>query len=309
MRVEGVKVRASEALRASEVLWPALLRALEGRVAWAPLEEDAAEDLTLPVSTRRGELPWCYLECDFGYAPHRQVCAEGGETRAVLTRIPALFIFADAAEAHEVAAAAGQLRTWLASPHGRFEASRPLLLSHGSRTASLGSADAAKALIAGLLCGLDIVELHGALEAAEYVAQCAAAVAESRKRRVPSRFKVAGVRCQTLRDPGDKLRISWVSQLMQIPGVSEEIAKVVAERWPSPGALLGAVARAGKDARGAGSSSGSAIGVDASIADSFLAEMEYPIRGKKCTRRIGPIVSRRVYSLFHPGVSPELVLV
>merc|ERR1712032_1292816 len=80
-------------------------------------------------------------------------------------------------------------------------------------------------------------------EAGEYVAQCAAAVAESRKRRVPSRFKVAGVRCQSIRDPIDKLRISWVSQLMQIPGVSEGIAKVIAEQYTSPGSLLAAVAK------------------------------------------------------------------
>merc|ERR1712014_97013 len=117
--------------------------------------------------------------------------------------------------------------------------------------------------------------------AAQYVVQCAAAIAESRKRRVPSRFKVAGLRCQTLRDPMDKLRISWVSQLMQIPGVSEEIAKVVAERYPSPASILAAVAK----------SDASTVNI---VAEGFVSEIEYPIRGKKSTRKIGPIVSRRI---------------
>jgi hypothetical protein len=157
--------------------------------------------------------------------------------------------------------------------------------------------------------GLDVVEVSGLLEAAEYVFQCAAAVAESRKRRVPSRFKVAGTRCQTIRDPADKLRISWVSQLMQVPGVSEEIAKVIAQRYPSPGALLGAVAQADRDARANTASLSVDSKVDDAVSEAFLAELEYPIRGKKSTRRIGPIISRRLFTLFHPTISPGFVLV
>jgi len=300
MRIEGVKVRVSEALRSSEALWPRLVQALEGRVAWQPLDDEAGSLLAFPVLTRRGNLPWLYLESEFGYAPHRQVCAEGGETRAVGTRLPTVLLFVEASEAAEVAESAGLLRTWLSVQHGKFESSRPLLVAYGARPASFGPQGSA--LAAGLVRhGLGVVELHGVPEAAEYVVQCSAAVAESRKRRVPSRFKVAGLRCQTLRDPGDKLRISWVSQLMQIPGVSEDIAKIIAERYPSPGVLLDAVARA--------SASSAVAGPDALMADAFVAELEYPIRGKKSTRRIGPIVSRRVFTLFHPDVTPELVLV
>merc|ERR1712139_460396 len=100
-------------------------------------------------------------------------------------------------------------------------------------------------------------------------------------------------------------RISWVSQLMQVPGVSEEIAKVIAERFPSPGALLAAVAGADKDGSRSASSSSSGSDLNTAVADAFLAELEYPIRGKKCTRRIGPIISRRLFTLFHPAVSPS----
>jgi hypothetical protein len=160
----------------------------------------------------------------------------------------------------------------------------------------LGSTQKARELFAGLVHqGLDIVELRGEVEAVEYIVQCASAIAESRKRRVPSRFKVAGLRCQTLRDPIDKLRISWVSQLMQIPGVSEEIAKVVAERYPSPAAILAAVAKTDSSTSNA-------------HAEGFVSEIEYPIRGKKSTRKIGPIVSRRIFMLFHPTVAPDYVL-
>lgn len=312
MRVEGVNVRAPEAIRSSQTLWPCLAQSLQGRVIWTEAQEITGSVLSMPPLTRLKETLWLYLETDFGYAPHRQVCAEGGESRSLGTRYPMIMIFAEAKDAAEVAENASLLRTWLSVQHGRFERSRVLLLSYGSKPASRDSPHAALSLTAATMRhGLELVELHGLPQAAEYIFQCAAAVAESRKRRVPSRFKVAGLKCQTLRDPGDKLRISWVSQLMQIPGVSEDIAKVIAERYPSPGVLLDAVARA-DEAQRASSSSGLAEpphGVCNATADAFLSEIEFPIRGKKSTRRIGPIVSRRVFTLFHASVAPELVLV
>ena len=218
--MDNIKVWVSKSLHGSETLWPALESALEGRVWHAVLTD---EPTPIPMYS-----PWLYLESDFSYAPHRKICMEGGETRAVGTRFPMLLIFAPASEALQVVKAAEQLRTWLSTGHKRFESSRALLLVYGAPPASLASADVAVALQTSLIRhGLDIVELHGVKEAVEYVVQCVAAVAESRKRRVPSRFKVAGMRCKTLRDSGDKLRISWVSQLMQVPGVSEEIAKIL----------------------------------------------------------------------------------
>ena len=63
--------------------------------------------------------------------------------------------------------------------------------------------------------------------------------------------QVPGARCQTVpKDPQDKSRSSnafsltprlantWVSQLMQVQGMSEEMAKVVAERYKSPFAMM-----------------------------------------------------------------------
>jgi hypothetical protein len=269
-------------------------------VAWEALDEETGSVPLLPMLSPNERTPWAYVESEFNYAPHRQICLDGGESRTLGTQIPLVLVFSEASHAKDIAAVAGHLRRWLGSPGSLFEASRPVLVSYGIRPATLGSPSAALGLLESLVHhGLDVVELRGALEAAEYVAQCAATVVESRKRRVPSRFKVAGVRCQTLRDPVDKMRISWISQLMQIPGVSEEIAKVIAERYTSPATLLAAVAKLDVSHVASSSSEG----------DSFLAEIEYPIRGKKGTRRVGPIISRRIALLFHPMTPADHVLV
>ena len=82
---------------------------------------------------------------------------------------------------------------------------------------------------------------------------------------------------------------------MQIPGVSEEVAKAVAGRHPSPGALLEAVEAA-------------AAPPGAQRAERFLADLELPIRGGRGTRRLGPVVSRRIFELFSPGATPDHVL-
>jgi len=149
------------------------------------------------------------------------------------------------------------------------------------------------------------VEVRDIAHAAEYALQCATSIAESRRRRTPSRFKVAGVRCQTLpRDPADKLRLTWVSQLMQVPGVSEEIAKAIAGLHPTPAAMLDAVACAAGGVAGAGGGQG---GV--SQGEAFLSDLEIPIRGRKGTRRLGPVVSRRIFALFHPETPADHVLV
>jgi len=127
------------------------------------------------------------------------------------------------------------------------------------------------------------------------------------------------VRCQTLpRDPQDKLRLTWVSQLMQVAGVSEEIAKVVSERYPSPGSLMHAVTQASRGAHSSAASKDLDVApagmpskgkaATGAVADSFLADLEYPIRGKKGTRRLGPVVSRRIFTLFHPETPPDHIL-
>mmetsp|Transcript_127035 Transcript_127035/g.206745 ORF Transcript_127035/g.206745 Transcript_127035/m.206745 type:complete len:306 (-) Transcript_127035:45-962(-) len=305
MRVSGVTLHVSEALRHLDVLWCALERSLQERLAWVDVDETTAGSKAPPIEGGH-LLPWAYLECEFHYAPHRQICAEGGVTAAG-TRFPLVLLFVESATAAMVAKLAGDLQDWLSTPGGLFAQSRTLLLAYGGKPASLRR-DAAPTLLKALVQhDFGVVELKDAIHASEYVVQCATAVAESRKRRVPSRFKVAGVRCQTLgSDPADKLRIAWVSQLMQIPGVSEEIAKVVAERYPTPAAVM----RAAADADPAGAcAQGSCEGHPGSVADGFFADLEYPIRGKKGTRRIGPIVSRRIFTLFHPATPAEHLLI
>lgn len=302
MRVPGLTLHVSQALRQTDILWSSLERSLQDRLAWTDLDE-AVTGSKSPLIEGGDLLPWAYLESEFSYAPHRQICSEGGIS-AVGTRFPLVLIFVESSAAGMLANLSAHLQKWLAAPDGHFAESRMLLLAFGGKPASLRR-DAAPALLKGLVQhGLGVVELKDASHASEYVVQSAAAIAESRKRRLPSRFKVAGVRCQTLgNDPADKLRIAWVSQLMQIPGVSEEIAKVIAERYPTPAAVM----RAASDADPAGTCVRSTS--SASLADSFFADLEYPIRGKKATRRIGPIVSRRVFTLFHPATPAEHVLV
>lgn len=306
--LSGVSLRASAALRADQELWPALLKSLQGRVHWEPLNE---ESLVPPPpawpaaahSRARGNAAtsprWAYLESDFSYTAHRTVCSKSQAGFEDLgTQYPAVLLFEASNSATDAAELASLFAEWMAAPASPFSRSRLLLLLSGKRPATLGAVPAAALSTALLRWGVGFVEVRSAEHAAEYAAQCASAIVIAKKRRVPSRFKVAGVRCLTLPKDHDRLLVTWVSQLMQIPGVSEEIAKAVAGKHPSPSALLEAVAAA------------SAAQADqAAAADSFLSNMEYPIRGKKGTRRLGPVVSRRIFSLFHPAATPEHVLV
>merc|ERR1740121_734810 len=133
-----------------------------------------------------------------------------------------------------------------------------LVLVGAARPSSLRPEEATSLACSLVRYGVGSVEVVDVDHAVQYVLQCAATVQECRRRRVPSRFKVAGVRCQTLpRDPQDKLRLTWVSQLMQVAGVSEEIAKAVSERYSSPGLLMQAVTQA-TEGRGASAASASA---------------------------------------------------
>jgi hypothetical protein len=215
------------------------------------------------------------------------------------TNFPVVFAFLDVARAGELPDGAESLRQWLRSEPRPFGESRLLLVLIGENKATNARRDMIQGALATCLVRYDVglVEVRNAAQSAAYVAQCAHAVTEAKRRRTPSRFKMAGARCQTLpRDTTDKLRLTWVSQLMQLPGVSEEIAKAIANVHPSPAAMLEAVAQAADRS-----------GMVA--ADSFIANLEYPIRGHKGMRRLGPVVSRRVFATFHPGSTPENMLV
>jgi len=306
-----------------------LLRGLDDSgTPWAHIDE-AALGAPLPAGGGGGSAPqWAYLESDFLYTAHRTAITEGvgravssAAEDAVGTRFPLVLLFELASSVCQSTSALGTFAEWLRAPPRPFCPRTRLVLVVVGGPKSVGLRAEQAAALAGSLVqhGVGSVEVFGVDHAAQYVLQSVSSVHECRRRRVPSRFKVAGVRCQTLpRDPQDKLRLTWVSQLMQVAGVSEEIAKAISERYPSPGLLMQAVTQV---AQGRGSSASSVetavvpMGLPptgkaaaGSVADSFLADLEYPIRGKKGTRRLGPVVSRRVFTLFHPETPPEHVL-
>lgn len=305
----GVTLRTSAALRVCDKQWQPLQRAIEGRVPWEAIDE--CEVSVPPVVIHGTSARWAYLESDFHYTSHRTLCrSEGGpyavDSESVGTRVPALFIFIDACDAVRAAGEAqgDPLAEWLARPAMPFILSRAVLILCGAKPASIAY-DTARVLAESLVQRrIESVEVRDAEHAADYVVQCALSVVESRKRRAPSRFKVPGSRCQTLpRDPTDKLRITWVSQLMQLPGVSEEMAKAICAQHPTPADLLKAVASVVSAEGGDADENASSV-----IAGAFLGNLEIPIRGKKGTRRLGEVVSRRVFELFHPVAQPEHLL-
>eukprot|EP00435_Cladocopium_sp_Y103_P019508 s2655_g4.t1 len=50
------------------------------------------------------------------------------------------------------------------------------------------------------------------------------------------------------------------------------------------------------------------MGKQEATADRFLSDLELPIRGKKGTRRLGPVLSRRLFTLFHPYASSDQLI-
>lgn len=84
-----------------------------------------------------------------------------------------------------------------------------LFVSHTSLTWPVVMCDAYHELAqASATLPPEVVDMD---QAAQYVSQCASSVVECRRRRVPSRFKVAGVRCQTL--PKDSVGRCSLSKL------------------------------------------------------------------------------------------------
>lgn len=327
LRVSPELLRADAAVGGGgSDLWTTLERGLaESGIPWSAVrdEEHQMPGSESSFSSSFSSAPrWAYLESDFAYAPHRLTCSEGGQGggREELfgTRYPLALIFEEDVAASFAASLAllPNFLDWLRSPLRSFGGSLrvTLVLIGGQKPVSLKKEHSERLALAMVRLGVGTVEVRDCAHAAQYVVQCAAAVAECKRRRVPSRFKVPGVRCQTLpKDPQDKLRLTWVSQLMQVAGVSEEIAKAVAGRYASPSALLLAVAEsAAAAAGGSAADDQGGLRIEApsmtEVADAFLADLEYPTRGKKGTRRLGPVVSRRLFTLFHADTPADTVL-
>jgi len=312
--ISGITLHVSASLRTTGVLWPALENSLDGHLPWEAIDETVTCAPKVTVDRKcDADFQWAYLQTDSPYLAHRQACIDGPSDDAG-TCFPLVLVFAEASACRSIASSMRGLDRWLRSTGDDNSATsagvplaraRLLLILWGSKPATLRPDSCA--LLADLLLKDDIatVETLNAANASDYVLQCASSICECRKRRVPSRFKIPGTRCQTLpKDPADKLRVTWVSQLMQIPGVSEEIAKTVAERYPSPAAMLKAVQSV--DPTGRCLDEGPRVTIPPEV--DFLSDLEYPIRGRKSTRRIGPIVSHRILALFHADVQPDRLL-
>lgn len=298
MKFDGVVAHVSGEFRGIDGVWAAI-EAMEQRFKWEAIDPDLR-----PPALSGPCLPWLYFKTDFPYSSHVDLAKETGLVEPTCTQYPLVVLLLEVSGLDNATDVMRDVVAWFADPARPFVRSRLVLLLVHSASFAGGKPAVVGSLAACLIHHhVAVVEVGSHVHAANYVAQSAAAIAESKRRRLPSRFKVVGSRCQTLpRDKGDSLRITWVSQLMQVPGVSEEIAKAIAERHPSPGSLLQTVMEL--DSTGA-----SLRSPDVHPASGFLADLEYPIRGKKGTRRIGPIVSRRIFAMFHAMTPPDHTLI
>mmetsp|Transcript_21567 Transcript_21567/g.50286 ORF Transcript_21567/g.50286 Transcript_21567/m.50286 type:complete len:333 (-) Transcript_21567:74-1072(-) len=264
----------------------------------------------------RFEIPWLYMETDFEYAPHRLRKLHPADFTG--TQHPVVLLFAG----FSPGPAGGSLQDccsrlpdfleWLLRRQPSFGDSRFLLIfrhAAGRRNAAQ-TAELAASCLVGVSVGL--VEVADDAGAAKYVAQCVNSVVESQRRRIPSRFKVAGPRCQTLSiDSADAVQMAWISQLMQIPGISEEVAKAIATRHKSPALLMEALVEWEQEC-----ASGVLLRGDGSghprhqkqAQETFLAAIEVPARGKREVRRIGAAISKRVCGIFHASAAPYQLL-
>eukprot|EP00913_Durusdinium_trenchii_P017206 g16179.t1 len=225
MATAAVTLHISPELQLKAPLSTALREAAEGRVTVEELESSAAP------------LPWALVQADFNYVlqslrPGPPVLRALQDPFAPLgTRCAAALCFAEATQATSAVEA---LSAWWPSKAAECPGARLLLVLIGPKQASL-RVDAAECLTEALLTlQMDFVEVRDWADrmrnqpplAAAYAVQCAESVAKSRGRALPSRFKVAGAKCQTLpKDPSDRLATTWVSQLMQVQGMSEDL-------WP-----------------------------------------------------------------------------
>lgn len=270
-----------------------LRTAAEGRV---PLDLTKLEDFggAAPLPP----LPWALIQADFNYVSQWSVSSAEDPLAPLGSRSAAVLCFAGSSV--DLEKVLEELKRWWLSMSRHCPGARLLLVLTGQKAASLNAKNAE--LLAEVLVSLgwNTVEVRTPQQAAMYAINCAEAVVKSRGRTLPSRFKVQGVRCQTVpKDPDDRLANTWVSQLMQVQGMSEEMAKVVAERFSSPFAMMEAISVAAQSAP---------EGKQEATADRFLSDLELPIRGKKGTRRLGPVLSRRLFTLFHPYASSDQLI-
>ncbi|CAD7931228.1 unnamed protein product [Amoebophrya sp. A25] len=129
---------------------------------------------------------------------------------------------------------------------------------------------------------LDMVEIFSLEEAGAYVCLVLDAIVKSRTKKTTGEFHNRSEGCKSVPHSEGRgaMFVNWVSMLMEVPGCGEEMAKVVANRWPSLATLLDALESA----------------VD--IVKSEMRELMVPQRGKSETRKLGPVLANRICNFF-----------
>eukprot|EP00435_Cladocopium_sp_Y103_P014625 s2655_g3.t1 len=228
-------------------LCPELQRNALGEVLRTGAEGRVTLDLTKLEDFDAAPLPWALIQADFNYVSQWSVASAEDPLAPLGSRTSAVLCFAGSAV--DLEKVLEELKRWWLSVSRHCPGARLFLVLTGQKAASLNAKSAE--LLAEVLVSLgwNTVEVRTPEQAAMYAINCAEAVVKSRGRTLPSRFKVQGVRCQTVpKDPDDRLANTWVSQLMQVQGMSEEMAKVVAERFSSPFAMMEAISVAAQSA-------------------------------------------------------------
>lgn len=129
---------------------------------------------------------------------------------------------------------------------------------------------------------IDIISVATIEEGANYVTCAVRALCD--KKTPHTKWHHKGDSCRSLsRATTCPNFVTWVSMLMEIPGMSEDTAKAVCERYRTPRAAIDA-------SRGQ--------------SDHMFADIEIPSRGQKTARRLGPALSKKLYRIF-TALDPE----
>eukprot|EP00397_Hematodinium_sp_SG-2012_P065630 GEMP01095935.1.p1 GENE.GEMP01095935.1~~GEMP01095935.1.p1 ORF type:complete len:242 (+),score=40.95 GEMP01095935.1:113-838(+) len=128
---------------------------------------------------------------------------------------------------------------------------------------------------------IDIVSVTSFEEGANYVYFSIKAMLEKKTNCV---WQHKGESCRSLsRATTDPDYVTWVSMLMEMPGMSEETAKAVCERYRTPR---------------------EAVDASKGQSDLIFADIEIPTRGQNTARRLGPALSKKLYRTF-TALDPE----
>ncbi|CAD7940077.1 unnamed protein product [Amoebophrya sp. A120] len=148
-----------------------------------------------------------------------------------------------------------------------------------------------------VLHDLDMIEVSSLSEAGSYVLVAVEAVLKSKnKKTATGEFHHRAEGCKSVPTNVEGIGAmygNWCSMLMEIPGLGEEMAKVVAENFKTPPLLVSAILQ--DEARAYGN---------------VLKQLEnllVPQRGKNETRRLGPALANRIVQFFASDDPEEII--